>query len=211
MKIDSLLRRAENQALAKITLTGKVLDLGGDKNSDYQALLGGQFELTTVNGNPQARPDLIADLEETLPLAAESFEGVLLVNVLEHIFNWENLLRESYRVLKPGGDLVVIVPFLFPIHPSPYDFWRFSAQALERKLKALGFSQLSIKPLGGGVFSACFLLLDRLLPTPCRLVNSGLVPFVLLLDKAWSFFARRLGKNYQTADYPLGYLATAQK
>jgi SAM-dependent methyltransferase len=45
-----------------------------------------------------------------LPFAAESFEAVLLVAVLEHTREPWRLLAEARRVLKPGGIVVIVVP-----------------------------------------------------------------------------------------------------
>ncbi len=47
---------------------------------------------------------------ETLPLADQSFDGVLLLDVLEHVSDQQAVLREIQRVLKPGGTLVLSVP-----------------------------------------------------------------------------------------------------
>ena len=45
-----------------------------------------------------------------LPFAAESFQAVLLVAVLEHTREPWRLLAEARRVLKPGGTVVIVVP-----------------------------------------------------------------------------------------------------
>ncbi len=47
---------------------------------------------------------------ETLPFTAASFDGVLLNEVLEHVVDEVQTLREIHRVLRPGGHLVVMSP-----------------------------------------------------------------------------------------------------
>lgn len=209
--IPSLLREAEHQALSKITLSGTVLDLGGEKGSEYLSYLKGDLKVTALNLDESATPDILHDLEQPLPLPDKSFDHVLLINVLEHIFDYQQLLNEAIRVVRPGGSIVIVVPFLFPIHPSPSDFWRFSGQTLERLLLSYDLEQVTVRPLGSGVFSARYVMLDRLLPTVFRFVGYyTLRPLVLSVDRLFVNVARSLGKKYRIEDYALGYLVHAQ-
>ena len=58
-------------------------------------------------------------------------------------------MRESLRVLKPGGLLFFTVPFLWPLHDVPHDEYRYTPFALERHLRNSGFVQIKLKALGG--------------------------------------------------------------
>lgn len=212
MSIPSLLRLAENKALSDLTLTGSVLDLGGDERSEYRKLIKGDAKYTTVNMSNDAVPDLMHDLEQPLPLPSVSFDHVLLINVLEHIFNYQQLLSESTRVLRAGGSLYIAVPFLVPIHPSPRDHWRFSEETLYRLLTENGFADIKVQPLSGGVFAACYLLINRLLPSPLRFLFFYTVRFIVQgLDFLVSKMAHLLGKKYEPAYYPLGYFVRGVK
>ncbi|CAG0978846.1 partial demethylmenaquinone methyltransferase / 2-methoxy-6-polyprenyl-1,4-benzoquinol methylase, partial [Anaerolineae bacterium] len=51
------------------------------------------------------------------PYADNSFDGVILSEVLEHIDDEQGGLREIYRVLKPGGVVAITVPH------ANYPFW----------------------------------------------------------------------------------------
>lgn len=208
---DSLLRRAEHKALAAITIQGKVLDLGGDRRSgsrDFIQSDGATF--TIVNMSPETKPDILHDLEKPLPIESGSYDGVLLINVLEHIFNCQQLLTESIRVLKPGGTIVVVVPFLFPVHPSPSDYWRFTGESLTRLLKDAGCVDVILEPLGTGVFASRFVMLDRLMPYPLRVVGQIVgQPITSLLDTMCTFVAKVLNKSYVPSDYALGYCVRA--
>jgi len=212
-KDNSLLRLAEHKFLSLITLNGRVLDLGGDKNAEYQKLLKGNFEIFNVNFSQKAEPDLLHDLEVTpLPLASESFDAVLLINVIEHIFNYQALLSEANRLLKKDGKLVIAIPFMFPVHPSPRDFNRFTGDALKLILEKYDFKNTEIHPLGGGVFTTRTLFLHRLLPQPFRWFY-GLVAFPVarVNDYLFTKVANLLGKSYKYSDYALGYCVVAQK
>lgn len=213
IKSYSLLRLAEHEALSKVELSGQVLDLGGDKNSEYNKLFKGSFDIFSVNFSEASKPDLLHDLEKTpLPLDDASFDAVLMINLLEHIFSYGELLDEASRLLRKGGLMVLAVPFMFPVHPSPRDFNRFTDDAMVSMLKLRGFNNIVVNPLGKGVFTARVLFLHRLLPQPLRSVYGWLFfPVALINDLLFLKLARILGKKYSPSDYALGYVVTAQK
>lgn len=212
MAIDSLLRKAEHQALSRLSVSGKVLDLGGDRRSTYRSYFKGVAEYTLVNLSEESGPDIIHDLEKPLPIANQAFDGVLIINVLEHIYAYQQLLTEAARVLRSDGTVTIVVPFLFPIHPSPNDYWRFTEQTMVRLLSEAGFTQIYVDALGGGVFASRFLMLDRLLPYPLRLIGQVVIqPLVVLCDGFFSLLSRSLKKEYCRNHYALGYCVRATK
>lgn len=212
VEIPSMLRQAEHAALSKIVLSGSVLDVGGSKKSAYPSLMQGSYTLTTVNIDPKALPDITADLERPLPLPAAGYDVALLINVLEHIYEYRQLLRECVRVLKPDGRMVIVMPFLFPVHPSPRDFWRFTHEALRRECEEAGLQKITIEPLGSGVLAARYLHIERLLPSPLRAIGYFSVRYlVLFFDALLARAALLFGKKYKPDDYALGYCLTARK
>jgi len=56
---------------------------------------------------------VVADLENPLPFKDYTFSFVLMQHILEHIKNYEQLMCETYRVLKIGGRLIIKVPYAF--------------------------------------------------------------------------------------------------
>lgn len=91
--------------------------------------------------------DVTGDLLE-LPFVSHSMDGVLLTEVLEHCINPFRAIDEVYRVLKPGGGLLVTSPFFWPDHRTEHypDFWRFTDQAWQLLLAK--FTTLKIRPCG---------------------------------------------------------------
>ncbi len=207
----TILRKAEYEALKRITLSGSVLDLGGEMRSEYHPLFKGEFKVTTANLGGDTQPDVVLDLEKPLPFENAAYDGVLLINVLEHIFEYRQLVSESARVLKSGGTCVIVVPFLFPVHPSPSDFHRYTAEALTRALSLSGFEKIEAVPLGTGVFAVRWVMLERLLPGFLRPLSILANPLAGFCDALFTTFANALGKKYQPSDYPLGYVVTARK
>jgi SAM-dependent methyltransferase len=84
-----------------------------------------------------ARPDCLADAAR-LPIADGVVDTVLLLDVLEHLRHPNEALAECARVLRPGGRLLLAVPFLYPIHDAPHDFQRLTEYGLARDVRATG-------------------------------------------------------------------------
>lgn len=57
------------------------------------------------------------------------------MEVLEHVKNPFNAIKEIQRVLKPGGIIIGSTPFVFPIHDEPHDFYRYTKYGLRNLFK----------------------------------------------------------------------------
>jgi len=67
-----------------------------------------------------------------LPYADDAFDYVVSEYVIEHVAgDVQRAVQECRRVLKPGGIVVHLTNFLYPIHGAPYDYWRFTPYALQ--------------------------------------------------------------------------------
>lgn len=202
-------RRETNAILRQQTYRGRILDLGGSKYSEYASFLrraGG--EITVVNIDTGASPDIVADLEQPLPVADASYDTVLAINVLEHVYHHRALLDEIARMLAPGGVFIAIVPFCIQIHPSPDDFFRYTASALRHLLEDAGFASIEIQPLGSGVMVACAQLLYNFFP---GWLGSWVGSIAALGDRLLRRVTRSLGKSYDPSHYPLGYIIRAHR
>lgn len=196
-------RRLLYPELEKLALSGLVLDLGGARVSDYHKLFGGTYTIQVANNDQDAHPDFLFDFENKFPIDDHVFNTVLCLNTLEHIFNYGQFLGEAKRVLKPSGKIVLAVPFLVQVHPSPKDYFRYSEQALKLMFVTAGFENIVVTPVGRGPFVASAqILYNALHVAPLRVLTFAIA---LVLDTCLS----RITSRYNQSFYPLGYLVTA--
>jgi SAM-dependent methyltransferase len=102
---------------------GLVLDCGAGKQATYYDNVV-NFEIVAYDTT-----DVLGVAEE-LPFADESFDAVLSLNVLEHVSNPFACASEIARVLKPGGKLYCVVPFLQPVHAYPHHYFNMTREGL---------------------------------------------------------------------------------
>ncbi|RKY32894.1 MAG: hypothetical protein DRP68_03330 [Candidatus Omnitrophota bacterium] len=87
-----------------------------------------------------------------LPFKDNSFDSVIITEVLEHIFSPATVILEVKRVLRPKGYLYISVPMTWGLHYEPNDFWRFTKYSLFKLVSEGGMNVISIIRIGG-VFS----------------------------------------------------------
>ncbi len=118
-------------------LRGKILDVGcGSKPYRRYFTVGEYVGLEITGRNREA--DVFYD-GKVFPFNDGEFDSVFSSEVLEHVFNPGEFLSEINRVLKPGGLLLLTVPFLWDEHGQPFDFARYSSFGLRHLLEGHGF------------------------------------------------------------------------
>lgn len=100
-------------------------------------------------------------------LPPESFAVVFSSQTLEHSFSPEEMLREAFDVLRPGGRLLLAMPFFWPEHEQPFDSQRFTSFGLTARLEAAGFVVRTVTKTNPGV-AAIIQLLIELTERPLR-------------------------------------------
>jgi len=73
---------------------------------------------------------------------------VLCTQVLEHVGDLDHTTQEIVRVLRPGGEALITVPFIFGEHNSPHDYRRLSRHGARRQLEDHGLQVVAIHPHG---------------------------------------------------------------
>lgn len=136
--------------------SGHLLDIGCGKmpykeyilkNSKVRYYIGLDIENALVY-DKNVKPDIKWNGSK-IPSEDNKFDTVLATEVLEHCPQPEIIFKEAYRVLKNKGVFFITVPFIFPLHESPHDEYRYTPYAIERLAKEAGFKKLNTYPLGG--------------------------------------------------------------
>lgn len=171
---------------------GVVLDVGCGHQPYRSLLLSPPSSATRVVGvdipsDRYGRHDVAWD-GVRLPVRTASVDQVQLTEVLEHCPDAGAVLREAARVLRPGGRVFLTVPFLWPLHDSPYDEQRFTPFALTRMLREAGFLDADVRAMGGWDASLAQLLALYVRRRPMgarkrRLLTRAAVPVVRALAK----------------------------
>ncbi|MBU3740883.1 MAG: class I SAM-dependent methyltransferase [Candidatus Kapabacteria bacterium] len=81
-----------------------------------------------------------------IPFEADLFDAILCTEVLEHVYDYQALVNEMYRVLAPGGIALITVPWSARYHYLPHDYFRYTPSSLRNVFSA--FSSIDIKPRG---------------------------------------------------------------
>lgn len=79
----------------------------------------------------------------------DSFDTVVLSDVLEHLPNPVSTLEEVDRILRPGGVLILGVPFMYWLHEVPRDYHRYTRYLLRLRLEELGHEVIKIEQFCG--------------------------------------------------------------
>lgn len=88
---------------------------------------------------------------DVFPMQSSSYQLVICSQVLEHSFEPDQLLAEMFRVLQPGGLLLLSIPFCWPEHEQPYDSQRFTSFGLRHRLELAGFLWLDYRKTNPGL------------------------------------------------------------
>lgn len=137
-------------ALQSNAMLGEILDIGGKRDGKR-----GEFRPPDTGAHwkylniaPETNPDFCCDAE-TIPVGNETFDVVVLCEVLEHLENPEKVLGEACRVLKLKGALLASIPFIFPYHSDPCDYQRWTSPKIKKSMSSAGFSEIAVLPMGG--------------------------------------------------------------
>ena len=182
--------------------TGYTLDISSEKHASYEK--DWNIELKNlINIDIEGKPNILADINN-LPFKNNTISNFGCFNVLELLQFPKVAVQEIHRVLNKTGYLVGYVPFLYPIHNQPVDYWRFSNQALYQILSIGGFENIIIEPLGGRFI----VMYDIILPKKLFFIRFILSLLSIGLNMLYEMFH---SKDYNREMYPSGYFFYAKK
>ncbi|MCA0396449.1 MAG: class I SAM-dependent methyltransferase [Bacteroidetes bacterium] len=123
-------------------LKGRLIDFGCGRKPYEQLFKVDQYLGVDVeqsgHDHKNSKVDVFFDGKH-LPFDDNSFDSAFCSEVLEHVFEADQTLRELRRVLKPGATVLITVPFCWNEHEVPYDFARYSSFGIKYLLEKNGY------------------------------------------------------------------------
>ena len=132
-----LTRVSLDRFIASHATARRTLDIGA-QNGPYAAHFPHRVALDIRRG---IGVQIIGDTQ-ALGIADATFDVVLCTEVLEHLPEPQQAVDEMFRVLKPGGQLLLTTRFLFPIHDAPHDYFRYTKYGLRHLLRRFEILEL---------------------------------------------------------------------
>jgi SAM-dependent methyltransferase len=180
---------------------GAALDLGGGDGRFYEPLTARGYRYTNLDITPTGPCAVKGDAHD-LPFSHRKFDLVVSCDSLEHFHDPLTALKEVQRVLKPGGTLVIWVPFLHPFHST--DYYRYTPLGIQHLLSTAQLRLVSLEaPLG--VFSviaqAVLVVLRR----------RRWVALERPIERAAEWLDRKLRWRQPGGSFALAYLIVARK
>jgi SAM-dependent methyltransferase len=142
---DSILRFVADAA-RRMAPGERVVDVGAG-DAPYRELFA-HVEYVTVDWAESVHEDAygsdVIASADALPLEDAQFDAALLTQVLEHVPEPGRVLRELFRVVRPGGRIFVTAPLAWELHEAPRDFYRYTRFGLEHLASGAGFEQVDV-------------------------------------------------------------------
>jgi SAM-dependent methyltransferase len=169
------------------------------------ACKGKNATILSLDISESRKPDIVADICEVD--YRDEYDAIVMSEVLEHIPRPHVALDKVLQALKPGGRLILSVPFIFPLHDRPHDYYRYTKYGLAYLLSK--FSAVEIRERNGWAESLSVLLMRVLRENAGRhrLLKGALAVTALALSPLAVLLSRILALDYLTT----GYTVSARK
>ena len=180
---------------------GAVLDLGGGDGRFYEPLTARGYTYTNLDIAPSGPCAVKGDAHD-LPFSPSTFELVVSCDSLEHFHDPLTALKEVQRVLKPGGTLVIWVPFLHPFHST--DYYRYTPLGIRHLLSTARLRLVSLEaPLG------LFSVIAQAVVVELRRLH--LAALERPVERAAEWLDQKLRGMQSGGSFALAYLVVARK
>lgn len=171
---------------------------------------------------PYKTPTYQCDLTE-IPVDDSRYDAVIFTQVMEHLPDPLSVLKELYRVMKPGAQLFYTGPLWYEEHEIPYDFYRYTRFGLEYMFGRTGLHIREFRGLEGYLGSVAHQLKLMRTQLPWRPADYGgglqgwasalafliFRPFISPLRRAATAADRRF--RYEAGGLSINYLAILLK
>ena len=190
------------------------LDIGGGDGKRYRQLFEHRgIKYQSLDINPDLMPDIVSSAE-SLPFDNGKIEFILSSQMLEHVLNPLECLKEIFRVLKPGGYLLITVPQTNELHSEPFDFWRFTNFGMIHLLETVGFQIQASTSRGNYPIVICQMRIRRWIDSFNPYQNSKFLLFLYPISRLYLKISLRLDNIYTgraSQKHTLGWTFLAKK
>jgi len=120
----------------KSKITGNCLEF---LNNDYTIKFGSNvIKSDVIDIDPKnTKATIISDVKNMINIEDNHYDCIIMTQVLNFIDEVELAIKETHRILKPGGVVLITTPFINRMdkYSGPdLDYWRFSKKGLEHLL-----------------------------------------------------------------------------
>lgn len=195
----SLRREYLDQLLNKYKkyIKKNVLDIGGkkiDKKGSFFIEPASINYIKYLNPDKKTKPDYLCSVEK-IPLKNNTFDTVILTEVLEYVDSVKESMKEIGRVTKKNSYIIVSVPFLVPVHGDFFlDKRRYTEKNL-RKIFLRNNFQIKHFQYMGSVFSVIFDLILVTFGYSSKKKNNYILRLINLTRFIFKFLDRFFSHN----------------
>jgi SAM-dependent methyltransferase len=187
---------------ADLPRAGRVLDYGC-ADTPYRRLFDADADYVAADLPGNERASLEIGQDGSVPVDDASCDVVLSTQVLEHVADPATYLRECFRVLRPGGRMLLSTHGVMVWHPDPVDYWRWTCEGLRRAVSEAGFEVRRFEGIMGLAATGLQLFQDAVLSRTPRLLQPPLVLVMQALIAAVDRFQSRESKRMNALVFAL--------
>lgn len=203
------------------SITGDVLDVGcGDKPYrsvfvNARSYVGidrpSKVDEIRLNAKDRQRALDVTGCAESLPFSNASFDAVVSTQLIEHLAQPDQFFKESSRVLRQGGLLIITFPLFAPLHEEPYDYFRYTEYSINNFCSDHGLQVTSIEKMGGGWLMIGYFIRDFLYKDSYKAKSFLWGRILRTLGSFLYDMLNRLDNYDKHPEGTLNYLVTARK
>ncbi len=176
----------------KFTEQDLVISIGGGPVRDHPTM-------TNVNISNYPNVEVVADAH-ALPYADNSVDAIFISAVIEHLYNPLVAISEMYRVLKPGGVVFSITPFMQAYHGYPHHYQNLTLTGHEYYFTSKGFNLLesgtAIGPTMALIIINSKYILNYFPPVLNKIFGAVFILFCMIFVRPLDFFLNKKSNSH---------------
>lgn len=215
----------ENQSFARSIPPGSMVLDAGAGSAPYKHLVShATYESADFQkvDRVYAKSTYVCDLRD-IPVEDGRYDFVLFNQVMEHVPDPRLVLKELFRVMKPGARLIYSGPLFYEEHEQPYDFFRYTSFGVKLLFQEAGFAVQRLDWLEGYFGSVAYQMsrMARYLPSRPSSIARGAIGLVLspliavlrlqLIVLSTLFHWLETRTKFTAAGFPKNYVAVVMK